>query len=221
MILGLAACQQSESPAPQAPSSETTAPTTQSEAPANDVRDVKQAGTSPVASMEKQVDNTTMKEVIKEAEKSEAQPVAEAPAKAVAESPKPAPVTEAAKSSQPAPTATVPATPVTTAVTKAPAAKAPDMTPVFNTSKCKSCHAIDKDKLGPAWATVAKDYGTADALAAVFKSGFAVGDRKVITNDSKWKGKAGIMTSQYNSMIKGHEDAVAKALFDAVASGTM
>lgn len=91
----------------------------------------------------------------------------------------------------------------------------------FNTGKCRACHSIDKDKVGPAWATVAKDYGSADALAAVFKGGFKVEDRKVAGSNDKWKHKAGLMTAQFNHLIKGHEDEAAKALFAAVASGKM
>lgn len=91
----------------------------------------------------------------------------------------------------------------------------------FNTGKCKACHAIDRDKVGPAWATVAKDYGSADALAKVFKDGFKVEDRKVASSNDKWKHKAGMMTGQFKHLIKGHEDEAAKALFDAVASGKM
>jgi cytochrome c551/c552 len=91
----------------------------------------------------------------------------------------------------------------------------------FNTKKCKACHSVSKNKVGPAWKDVAAAYGDAATLAAVFKSGFNVGDRKVIASNSKWKGKAGIMTGQYKKMIKGHEDAAAQALFDAVAAGKL
>jgi len=89
----------------------------------------------------------------------------------------------------------------------------------FNVKKCKACHAVGKKKVGPAWKDVAAAYGSADDLAAFFKSGFAKADRKVIMANSKWKSKAGMMTSQYKKLIKGHEDEAAKALFDAVARG--
>ena len=89
----------------------------------------------------------------------------------------------------------------------------------FETKPCKACHAIDHDVVGPAWKTVADKYGSADALASVFKAGFKVGDRKVANSDPKWKSKAMIMTPQFNNLIKGHEDDAAKALFDAVAAG--
>lgn len=91
----------------------------------------------------------------------------------------------------------------------------------FNTGMCKACHAIDHDVVGPAWKTVAKDYGSADALAKVFKAGFKVEDRKVAASSSRWKGQAAIMTGQYKSLIKGKEDEAAKALFEAVKSGKM
>ncbi len=89
----------------------------------------------------------------------------------------------------------------------------------FNVKKCKACHAVAKNKVGPAWKDVAAAYGSADALAAVFKGGFKVGDRKMIQANGKWKGKAGLMTGQFKHLIKGHEDEAAKALFDAVAAG--
>ena len=89
----------------------------------------------------------------------------------------------------------------------------------FNVKKCKSCHAVPKKKVGPAWKDVAAAYGSADALAAVFKAGFKKSDRKVLASNSKWKSKAGMMTGQYKKLIKGHEDEAAKALFDAVARG--
>ncbi len=89
----------------------------------------------------------------------------------------------------------------------------------FNAKKCKACHSVAKNKVGPAWKDVAAAYGSADALAAVFKSGFNVSDRKVITANSKWKGKAGMMTAQYKKLIKSNPDGAAKALFDAVKAG--
>jgi len=89
----------------------------------------------------------------------------------------------------------------------------------FSVKKCKACHAVSKKKVGPKWADVAAAYGSADALAAVFKSGFKKGDRKVAAANAKWMKKAGMMTGQYKKLIKGHEDEAAKALFDAVAAG--
>jgi len=89
----------------------------------------------------------------------------------------------------------------------------------FSAKKCKACHSVTKNKVGPAWKDVAAAYGSADALAAVFKDGFKVDDRKVAAANGKWKRKAKLMTGQYKRLIKGHEDEAAKALFDAVAAG--
>jgi len=92
----------------------------------------------------------------------------------------------------------------------------------FSTAPCKACHAIDHDVVGPAWKDDVSEYGSPDALAAVFKGGFKVGDRKVLNaNPGKWKAKAAIMTGQYNALIKGHEDDAAKAIFAAVKAGKM
>jgi cytochrome c551/c552 len=91
----------------------------------------------------------------------------------------------------------------------------------FSTAPCKACHAIDHDVIGPAWKRVAEAYGSADALAAVFKSGFKVEDRKIAGSEPAFKAKAAIMTPQFNTLIKGHEDDAAKALFDAVKAGKM
>ena len=89
----------------------------------------------------------------------------------------------------------------------------------FSTKPCKACHAIDKDVVGPAWKRVAEKYGNEGALAAVFKSGFKVEDRKIASSEDKFKKQAAVMTAQYNTLIKGHEDEAAKALFEAVKSG--
>lgn len=89
----------------------------------------------------------------------------------------------------------------------------------FNTGKCAACHNIDHDKVGPAWKTVATAYGDEATLAKVFEGGFAVGDRKVAGSEAKWKSKAGLMTSQFNHLIKGHEKEAAHALFESVKNG--
>lgn len=89
----------------------------------------------------------------------------------------------------------------------------------FNTAPCKACHSVAADKVGPAWKDVAKAYGSADALAAVFKSGFKDADRKILNSNPKFKGKGMVMTPQFNTLIKGHEDDAAKALFSAVKAG--
>ena len=91
----------------------------------------------------------------------------------------------------------------------------------FSTGSCKACHAVDKDVVGPAWNRIAEKYGNEAALAKVFKSGFKVEDRKIAQAEAKYKGQAAVMTSQYDSLIKNHEDDAAKALFDAVKAGKM
>jgi len=91
----------------------------------------------------------------------------------------------------------------------------------FSTGACKACHAVDKDTVGPAWKRVAEQYGSEANLAKVFKSGFKVEDRKIANSEPKYKSQASIMTGQYSSLIKGHEDEAAKALFEAVKSGKM
>jgi cytochrome c551/c552 len=89
----------------------------------------------------------------------------------------------------------------------------------FSTGACKACHAVGKDVVGPDWKVVADAYGDSKALAAVFKSGFKVEDRKIAGSNAKWKGQAAVMTSQYSTLIKGHEDEAAEALFAAVKAG--
>ena len=91
----------------------------------------------------------------------------------------------------------------------------------FSIAPCKACHALDHDVVGPAWDRDAKEYGSAAALAKVFKSGFKVEDRKIAMSEPKFKAQAVIMTGQFNSLIKGHEDEAAKALFAAVKAGKM
>jgi cytochrome c551/c552 len=86
----------------------------------------------------------------------------------------------------------------------------------FNTKRCSACHNIDHDKVGPAWKTVAKAYGDEATLAKVFEDGFKVSDRKVAGSIAKWKHKAGLMTAQYNHLIKGHGKEAAHALFESV-----
>ncbi|HXH63920.1 MAG TPA: c-type cytochrome, partial [Mariprofundaceae bacterium] len=115
-----------------------------------------------------------------------------------------------------------------TAMTPKPAAPAPTPAPApkpaamaatnpFNTNKCAACHAIDQDKVGPAWKTVVEKYGDAATLAKDFESGFK--ERRVANSIAKWKPKEGLMTSQFNSLIKGHEKEAAHALFESVKNG--
>jgi len=91
----------------------------------------------------------------------------------------------------------------------------------FSTGACKACHAVEKDTVGPAWKRIAEKYGTEEELAKVFKGGFKVEDRKIAQSEPKYKGQAALMTGQYDSLIKGHDDEAAKALFEAVKSGKM
>jgi len=91
----------------------------------------------------------------------------------------------------------------------------------FDTKPCKACHAVGKDVVGPDWARVAKAYGSEGALAAVFKSGFKVEDRKIASSEEKFKKQAAVMTGQYDKLIKGHEDEAATALFAAVKAGKL
>ncbi|HXH65250.1 MAG TPA: hypothetical protein VNH42_07075 [Mariprofundaceae bacterium] len=86
----------------------------------------------------------------------------------------------------------------------------------FSTKRCQACHAIDHVKIGPAWKDVVAAYKTPDTLAKVFKDGFPVSERKIASTQDKFKHKAGLMTGQFNNLIKGHEDDAAKALFATV-----
>jgi hypothetical protein len=86
----------------------------------------------------------------------------------------------------------------------------------FNTGKCAACHAIDTVKIGPAWKDVVKAYGDEATLAKVFESGFAVKDRKIASTEPKFHAKAGLMTGQFDHLIKGHEKEAAHALFESV-----
>ena len=148
--------------------------------------------------------------------------------------PKPAP--EAPAATQPAtmvPKSTAPAsaavtsTPAkpeeSTAMTSKPAASSakPEAMSTtvspFSTTKCMACHAIDHDKVGPAWKTVVEKYGDEAALAKDFEAGFK--ERRVANSIAKWKSKEGLMTSQFDHLIKGHEKEAAHALFMTVKNG--
>jgi cytochrome c551/c552 len=93
------------------------------------------------------------------------------------------------------------------------------MAGTFSTGSCKACHAVGKDVVGPDWKVVAEKYGDAKTLAGVFKSGFKPEDRRVAASNPKFKAQEAIMTGQFNSLIKGHEDDAAEALFAAVKAG--
>lgn len=90
----------------------------------------------------------------------------------------------------------------------------------FKTGACAACHKIDGVIMGPAWKDVAAKYGSAEALAKVFKDGFKPEERKFAT-EPKFKSGVSTMTAQFNSLIKGHEDDAAAALFAAVKAGKM
>jgi cytochrome c551/c552 len=91
----------------------------------------------------------------------------------------------------------------------------------FSIAPCKACHAVGKDTVGPDLKVVAEQYGDAKKLAEVFKSGFAVEARKVAASSEKWKKQAALMTGQYTTLIKGHEDEAAEAIFAAVKAGKL
>lgn len=81
------------------------------------------------------------------------------------------------------------------------------------TKKCKSCHSVSKDKVGPSFKNIQAAYGDAATLAAAFESGFAVENRKVAAGSAKWTKKAKIMSGQYKNLIK---KKVAKGKFTYV-----
>jgi len=83
----------------------------------------------------------------------------------------------------------------------------------FSTTQCQACHAIDYPMAGPSFKVIAARYGTEQALAKVFESGFVVKDRKVASADANWARKAALMTGQYRMAIKGHGKEAAHALF--------
>ena len=116
-----------------------------------------------------------------------------------------------AKVSAPATAAPAPAKPA------ASAAKPEAATATFSTTRCMACHAIDHDKVGPAWKTVVEKYGSEAALAKDFETGFK--QRRVANAIAKWKAKEGLMTMQYRNLIKGHEKEAAHALFETVKHG--
>ena len=84
------------------------------------------------------------------------------------------------------------------------------------TGKCKACHKVSKDAVGPSFKSIQAAYGSSAALAKVFESGFAVNDRKVAASEAKYKKKAGMMTSQYKRLIKKKVEA-GKFTYQALA----
>jgi len=75
------------------------------------------------------------------------------------------------------------------------------------TNKCKACHKVDKDSVGPAFKKIQAHYGTADALAKAWEEGFPVSARKVAQAEPKFMKQVRIMTPQYKRLIKGSVDA--------------
>jgi len=74
------------------------------------------------------------------------------------------------------------------------------------TAKCKACHKVDKNGVGPSWKNIQAAYGDAATLAKVFESGFKVEDRKIAGDESnalykKYHKKAKTMTGQYKKLI--------------------
>ncbi len=79
------------------------------------------------------------------------------------------------------------------------------------TKKCKSCHKVDKNGVGPSFKNIQAAYGDAATLAAAFESGFKTEDRKIAGNPcnpdyGKYHKKAKTMTGQYKKLIKKAND---------------
>jgi len=153
LALGLAACQQSEAPKAPAPA-ESMAP---AQPAANEVRDVKEPATSPLAAMETAAKDEAAKQVLAEVQQSE-------PAKPVATAVKQAESVAAQVPAPAAPVATPVAAPkpVAAAPVVAAAKPAASALPTGNAAngeklagKCKTCHNFnDKKKVGPGLAGV-------------------------------------------------------------------
>ncbi len=190
--LALTACQQQSNPAPEAPAAMQSAPEAQPAAPAAMTAKPEAPAPAPEAA-------------------APAAPAMTAKPAATASEPAPKPMT--AKPAAPVP-APKPAT--AAAMTAKPAATSPAMS-LFSTTKCMACHAIDHDKVGPAWKTVVEKYGDEATLAKDFEAGFK--ERRVANSIAKWKSKEGLMTPQFNHLIKGHEKEAAHALFMTVKHG--
>ena len=70
------------------------------------------------------------------------------------------------------------------------------------TKKCKSCHSVSKNKMGPAWKTIQAAYGSADKLVAAFAGGFKVEDRAVANSNPKYKKAVKTMSKQFKKIKK-------------------
>jgi len=84
------------------------------------------------------------------------------------------------------------------------------------TGKCKVCHKVSKDGVGPSFKKIQAAYASSAELAKVFGSGFAVNDRKVASSEAKYKKNLGMMTAQYKRLIKKKVEA-GKFTYQALA----
>ncbi len=91
----------------------------------------------------------------------------------------------------------------------------------FSTTACMACHTVADAKVGPSFKEVVAKYGSEEALAKTFKSGFAIKDRKVLASDKQWAAKAAVMTMQFTIKIKGHEKEAAHAVFESVKKNAL
>ncbi|MDX8381519.1 MAG: c-type cytochrome [Ghiorsea sp.] len=76
------------------------------------------------------------------------------------------------------------------------------------TKKCKACHKVEKNGVGPSWKNIQAAYGDSATLAAAWEAGFAVSDRKIAGNPcnadyKKYHKKAKTMSGQYKKLIAG------------------
>jgi len=75
------------------------------------------------------------------------------------------------------------------------------------TKKCKSCHKVDKNGVGPSFKNIQAAYGDAATLAKAWESGFEADSRAIAGNPcnadyKKYHKKAKTMTGQYKKLIK-------------------
>ena len=207
--LALAACQQQPNPASEAPAMQS-APEAQPAAPApkptaSSAMTAEPAAPAPAAAQQSATPTAVTKPSPPAATKPTAMaPKSSAPASAAATSTPAKPEASAAMSTRTATSSAQPEAMSTTLST-------------FSTTKCMACHAIDHDKVGPAWKTVVEKYGDEATLAKDFEAGFK--ERRVANSIAKWKSKEGLMTPQFDHLIKGHEKEAAHALFETVKNG--
>ncbi|MDQ6968242.1 MAG: hypothetical protein Q9M14_06120 [Mariprofundaceae bacterium] len=80
------------------------------------------------------------------------------------------------------------------------------------TNKCKACHKVNKNSVGPSFKHIQAAYGDAATLAKVWAGGFAPADRHIAGNPcnpnyKKYHKKAKIMSGQYKRLIKKRVEA--------------